>query len=110
MIESFEPLRESGTVSDEMWGEKTLPKLLGLRGAVGTILFYEDPSHIEPFSGKFPMYKEHFAPWADHSNAMHQYFCAFFSSSVAYGRANEKKCGLVSRPLGSGLISNITIP
>ena len=38
------------------------------------ILFYEDPAHIKPFSEKFAIYKDHFQPWADHSNAMHQYF------------------------------------
>lgn len=26
---------------------------------------------------KFPAYKDNFLPWADHSNAMHQYFRMF---------------------------------
>lgn len=38
------------------------------------VLFYEDPTHIQPFQEKFPIFKNHFQPWADHSNAMHQYF------------------------------------
>lgn len=41
------------------------------------ILFFEDPAHVKPFQEKFPTFKQHFQPWADHSNAMHQYFRMF---------------------------------
>lgn len=50
----------------------------------GQILFYEDPAHIKPFSEKFALYKDKFVPWADHSNAMHQYFRMFGPASPIF--------------------------
>lgn len=41
------------------------------------ILFYEDPAHIKPMQEMFATYKDNFLPWAEHSNAMHQYFRMF---------------------------------
>jgi predicted oxidoreductase (fatty acid repression mutant protein) len=71
-------------VDTETWTARTLPKLRGLRGATGTVLFYEDPAHIEPFVQKFPVYKDHFGAWAEQSNAMHQYFrtSAYFGTKA----------------------------
>ncbi|KAI9375208.1 Nitroreductase-like protein [Aspergillus egyptiacus] len=57
-------------VPEQVWQKQTLPKLQWFKA--GT-LFCEDPAHIKPFSEKFSLYKEHFQPWADRSNAMHQY-------------------------------------
>ncbi|EKV13115.1 hypothetical protein PDIG_39930 [Penicillium digitatum PHI26] len=73
-IEAFEELVKAGKIPQELWAKQTLPKLLGFKGAYGTILFYEDPAHIKPMQEKFAAFKENFVPWADHSNAMHQYF------------------------------------
>ncbi|KAJ9309053.1 hypothetical protein DTO217A2_1422 [Paecilomyces variotii] len=74
VIEVFAGLVKTGTIPEDLWKNQTLPKLQGLKAAVGTILFYEDPAHIKPFSEKFALYKDHFEPWARDSNAMHQYF------------------------------------
>ncbi|EEH03726.1 nitroreductase [Histoplasma capsulatum var. duboisii H88] len=63
-----------GKMSKEMWETHTKPKLQGFRAAYGTILFFEDPEHIAPMAEKFPTYRDQFAPWAQHTNAMHQYF------------------------------------
>lgn len=38
------------------------------------VLFYEDPAHIKTFQEKFATFADKFEPWADHSNAMHQFF------------------------------------
>ncbi|KAJ5466938.1 hypothetical protein N7475_004690 [Penicillium sp. IBT 31633x] len=73
-IKAFEDLVHAGKISTEMWEKQTLPKLLGLKGAYGTVLFFEDPAHIKPMQEKFATYKDNFQPWAEHSNAMHQYF------------------------------------
>lgn len=46
------------------------------------VLFYEDPAHIAPFKEKFATYKDHFESWAEHSNAMHQYFRTLYPSPL----------------------------
>ncbi|KAJ6088371.1 hypothetical protein N7486_009632 [Penicillium sp. IBT 16267x] len=74
VIESFDNLLKSGVVPEEVWKNQTLPKLTGMKAAVGTVLFYEDPAHVKPYAEKFAIYKDHFEPWAEHTNAMHQYF------------------------------------
>lgn len=75
VIDTFNnDLVRTGVVPEQLWKGQTLPKLQGMKNGIGTILFYEDPAHIKPFSEKFAIYKDHFVPWADHSNAMHQYF------------------------------------
>ncbi|CAG8288247.1 unnamed protein product [Penicillium nalgiovense] len=84
-IEAFEGLVKAGKISQEIWEKQTLPKLLGFKGAYGTILFYEDPAHIEPMQEKFATYKDNFLPWADHSNAMHQYFLWTGLEALGFG-------------------------
>ncbi|KAL3430774.1 Nitroreductase-like protein [Aspergillus tetrazonus] len=73
-IDVFQNLLNTDAIPKEVWERQTLPKLQGFRAGVGTILFYEDPTHIKPFSEKFPLYRNQFQPWAEHSNAMHQFF------------------------------------
>ncbi|CDM35503.1 hypothetical protein DTO013E5_8019 [Penicillium roqueforti] len=84
-IEVFEGLVKTGKIPQEIWEKQTLPKLLGFKGAYGTILFYEDPAHIKPMQEKFPAYKDNFLPWADHSNAMHQYFLWTGLEALGFG-------------------------
>ncbi|KAL4791658.1 Nitroreductase-like protein [Aspergillus venezuelensis] len=76
-IDTFQGLVKTGAIPKETWEKQTLPKLQGFKAGVGTVLFYEDPAHIKPFSEKFALYKDKFGPWAEHSNAMHQYFSVF---------------------------------
>ncbi|KAJ9200018.1 hypothetical protein DTO164E3_2852 [Paecilomyces variotii] len=85
VIEVFAGLVKTGTIPEDLWKNQTLPKLQGLKAAVGTILFYEDPAHIKPFSEKFALYKDHFEPWARDSNAMHQYFLWVGLESLGFG-------------------------
>ncbi|KAJ6072616.1 hypothetical protein N7467_010701 [Penicillium canescens] len=84
-IEAFGGLVKSGKVSQEMWENQTLPKLKGFQAAYGTVLFFEDPAHIKPFQEKFPPFKDYFASWADHSNAMHQYFLWTGLEALGFG-------------------------
>ncbi|KAK2755789.1 hypothetical protein FQN54_005939 [Arachnomyces sp. PD_36] len=81
----FEGLVEAGKIPKEMWEGHTQPKLQGMRNGYGTVLFFEDPAHIAPFSEKFPTYKEQFPKWAQHSNAMHQYFLWTTLESLGFG-------------------------
>ena len=37
VIDTFAELVKTGAVSEEMWRKQTLPKLQGMRGAVGTV-------------------------------------------------------------------------
>ncbi|KKK23920.1 hypothetical protein AOCH_003826 [Aspergillus ochraceoroseus] len=99
VIETFEGLVKAGTVPEQTWKNQTLPKLQGMRGAVGTILFYEDPAHIKPFSEKFALYKDHFQPWADHSNAMHQYFLWAGLESLGFGANLQHYNPLIDAPI-----------
>ncbi|KAJ5832953.1 hypothetical protein N7474_001264 [Penicillium riverlandense] len=75
----------SGAVPEEMFKNQTLPKLQGFKKAYGTILFFEDPAHIKPFQEKFAAFAHHFEPWADHSNAMHQYFMWTGLEALGFG-------------------------
>ncbi|KAK4870311.1 hypothetical protein LT330_005365 [Penicillium expansum] len=84
-IEAFEGLVKAGKIPQELWEKQTLPKLLGFKGAYGTILFYEDPAHIKPMQEKFATFKDNFVPWADHSNAMHQYFLWTGLEALGFG-------------------------
>ncbi|KAJ6096670.1 hypothetical protein N7486_007416 [Penicillium sp. IBT 16267x] len=84
-ISVFEGLVASGTVPEEIFKNHTLPKLQGFKAAYGTILFYEDPAHIKPMQEKFATYAAHFEPWADQSNAMHQYFLWTALESLGFG-------------------------
>ncbi|KAJ5388122.1 hypothetical protein N7509_010663 [Penicillium cosmopolitanum] len=83
--EAFAPLVQSGAVPEEVFKNQTLPKLQGFKAAAGTILFYEDPAHVKGFQEKFAAYADKFEPWADHSNAMHQYFLWTALESVGFG-------------------------
>ncbi|PYH40764.1 Nitroreductase [Aspergillus saccharolyticus JOP 1030-1] len=84
VIGVFQNLVKTGAVPERVWKNQTLPKLKGFKAAVGTILFYEDPAHIEPYSEKFSLYKDQFEPWAQHSNAMHQYFSLGFGANLQH--------------------------
>ncbi|KAJ5772896.1 hypothetical protein N7457_007792 [Penicillium paradoxum] len=84
-IEAFEELVKAGKIPTELWKKQTLPKLLGMKGAYGTILFYEDPAHIKPMQEKLATYKDNFQPWAEHSNAMHQYFLWTGLEALGFG-------------------------
>jgi predicted oxidoreductase (fatty acid repression mutant protein) len=114
VIDTFMQLVQSGAVPETTWKNQTLPKLQGMKNGVGTILFYEDPAHIKPFSEKFATYKAHFQPWAEHSNAMHQYFRTFLSPYQLRLRSHiltpNEQSGQPSSPSVSAQTSNTTIP
>ncbi|GIJ82057.1 hypothetical protein Asppvi_000560 [Aspergillus pseudoviridinutans] len=99
VIDTFMQLVQSGAVPEATWKNQTLPKLQGMKNGVGTILFYEDPAHIKPFSEKFATYKEHFQPWAEHSNAMHQYFLWTALESLGFGANLQHYNPLIDGPV-----------
>ncbi|KZZ95761.1 nitroreductase [Ascosphaera apis ARSEF 7405] len=72
-VKVFEGLVATGAVPKEAFESWTKPKLASFRAGKGTVLFYEDPAHIAGFQEKFPAFKDQFEPWAEHTNAMHQY-------------------------------------
>ncbi|OJD10647.1 hypothetical protein AJ78_08395 [Emergomyces pasteurianus Ep9510] len=75
----------SGALPKDTWENQTKPKLEGFKAAYGTILFFEDPAHIAPLAEKFPIYADRFAPWAQHTNAMHQYYLWLALRSAGLG-------------------------
>lgn len=58
--------------SEKQWAA-TSQKVDGFKGAAGTALFFEDMAPIKKLQEKFPTYKENFAVWSEHGNAMNQY-------------------------------------
>ncbi|KAL2218244.1 Nitroreductase-like protein [Thermoascus aurantiacus ATCC 26904] len=99
VIEAFGGLVKTGAISEEMWKSHTLPKLQGLKAGVGTILFYEDPAHIKPYSEKFALYKDHFVPWAEHANAMHQYYLWVGLESLGFGANLQHYNPVIDEPV-----------
>ena len=54
--------------------KKTEEKIDGsFRSGYGTILFFEDMSVVEALQERFPLYKDNFPVWSDHSAGMHQF-------------------------------------
>ncbi|KAJ5726708.1 uncharacterized protein N7483_008065 [Penicillium malachiteum] len=98
-VKIFEDLVAAGTVPEEVFKNQTLPKLNRFKAAYGTILFFEDPAHIQGFKEKFPTYKNHFEPWADHSNAMHQYFLWTALESLGFGANIQHYNPLINEPV-----------
>ncbi|KAJ5272764.1 hypothetical protein N7478_007889 [Penicillium angulare] len=96
---TFEGLVATGAVPEETYKNQTLPKLQMFKAAYGTILFYEDPAHIKGFQDKFAAFKDHFEPWADHSNAMHQYFLWTALESVGFGANLQHYNPLINEPV-----------
>ncbi|KAL2007691.1 hypothetical protein VTN00DRAFT_7673 [Thermoascus crustaceus] len=101
IIDAFGGLVKTGAIPEEMWKNQTLPKLQGLKAGVGTILFYEDPAHIAPLSEKFALYKDHFGPWAEHSNAMHQYYLWTGLESLGFGATLQHYNPIIDAPVAS---------
>ncbi|KAL4886927.1 Nitroreductase-like protein [Aspergillus karnatakaensis] len=99
VIDVFQNLVKTGAIPEQVWQKQTLPKLQGFKAGVGTILFYEDPAHILPFSEKFALYKDQFQPWADHSNAMHQYFLWTGLESLGFGANLQHYNPLIDAPV-----------
>ncbi|RDW81230.1 nitroreductase family protein [Aspergillus mulundensis] len=99
IIDVFQNLVKTGAIPKEVWEKQTLPKLQGFQAGVGTILFYEDPEHIKPFSEKFALYKDQFEPWAEHSNAMHQYFLWTGLESLGFGANLQHYNPLIDAPV-----------
>ncbi|EED14932.1 nitroreductase family protein, putative [Talaromyces stipitatus ATCC 10500] len=84
-IDAFKPLVSTGAVPQEVFDNQTKPKLEAFKAAYGTILFYEDPTHIKPYAEKFPAFGSKFPEWADHTNAMHQWFLWAGLESLGFG-------------------------
>ncbi|XRM47873.1 Putative nitroreductase [Aspergillus tubingensis] len=98
-MDLFQARVKEGTLPEEMWKNQTQPKLQGFKNGLGTILFYEDPAHIEPFKEKFPTYKDQFEPWAHHTNAMHQYFLWIGLESLGFGANLQHYNPLIDAPV-----------
>ncbi|KAL4970981.1 nitroreductase family protein [Aspergillus stella-maris] len=98
-IDAFQGLVKTGAIPKETWEKQTLPKLQGFKAGVGTVLFYEDPTHIKPLSEKFALYKDKFGPWAEHSNAMHQYFLWSGLESLGFGANLQHYNPLIDAPV-----------
>ena len=51
----------------------TEKKIAGIKGGIGTILFFEDTSIVKGLQEKFPLYSESFPVWSIQSTAMLQF-------------------------------------
>lgn len=51
----------------------------------GTVLFYEDYAVIEEFQNKFPLYRDNFPVWSEHTSAMHQWVVWTLLEQAGFG-------------------------
>ena len=51
----------------------------------GTILFFEDNAIVEKLQEKFPLYKDSFPTWSNHTSAMHQFAIWTMLEDVGFG-------------------------
>lgn len=51
----------------------------------GTILFFEDEAVIRDMQAHFPLYRDNFPTWAEHTSAMHQYAAWIALAEVGMG-------------------------
>ncbi|PGH28962.1 hypothetical protein GX50_08291 [[Emmonsia] crescens] len=63
----------SATVPPEIFQNLYSPRITMYRAAYGTALFYEDPAPLKVMEEKWPMLKDKFPQWSEHSSGMHQY-------------------------------------
>ncbi|KAI9931982.1 hypothetical protein MW887_009483 [Aspergillus wentii] len=63
----------SSTVPAELFQKLYKPRIELFRAGYGTILFYEDHAPFEPLAEKWPMLKDKFPEWSNHSSGMHQF-------------------------------------
>ncbi|GAB6975133.1 nitroreductase family protein [Prevotella falsenii] len=54
--------------------ENTKEKIeTSFQNGYGTLLFYEDQAPVKALQEQFPLYKQNFPVWSEHTNAMHQF-------------------------------------
>lgn len=54
--------------------EKTKEKIdRSFAGGYGTVLFFEDQDTVKQLQEQFPLYKDNFPTFSEHTNAMHQF-------------------------------------
>lgn len=53
--------------------QATEDKINSFRNGYGTVLFFEDQSVIEELQSNFPLYKDNFPVWSQHSSGMLQF-------------------------------------
>lgn len=57
----------------ESFEASTKARLAGFRNAYGSVLYFEDPENTRILENKFAFIKDKFAPWAEHTSAIHQF-------------------------------------
>ncbi|CRG83146.1 hypothetical protein PISL3812_00494 [Talaromyces islandicus] len=105
-VDALKELVATGAVPQETFDTQTKPKLDSFKAAYGTVLFYEDPAHIKPLSEKFPAFASKFPEWADHTNAMHQWFIWSGLESLGFGANLQHYNPLID----SGLAKAFDVP
>ena len=70
-------------VSPEIFAEQTAPQLAAVRGAAGSILFYQDTDVVSDLQQRMPLYADTFPVSADKEFAMMQY--AIWTTFAAAG-------------------------
>ncbi|KAJ5119865.1 hypothetical protein N7448_010534 [Penicillium atrosanguineum] len=60
------------SVPTEQFEKLYQPRIAGFRAGYGTVLFYEDPAPVKLLEEKWPMLKDQFPIWSNHSSGMHQ--------------------------------------
>lgn len=90
-------------------------KINSFASGYGTILFFEDIAVVEGLQNQFPLYKDHFPVWSQHSSAMHQFVIWTALEAEGFGASLQHYAPLVDAavrekwhvPLGWKLIAQM---
>ena len=63
----------------------------------GTILFFEDEAVVRSMQAHFPLYRDHFLSWSEHTSAMHQYAVWIALAEAGMGASLQHYNPLIDR-------------
>ena len=70
---------------------------LAFASGYGTILFFEDESVIREMQTRFPLYRDNFVTWSEHTSAMHQYATWIALAEVGMGASLQHYNPLIDK-------------
>ena len=72
-------------VAPAMFGRTEQKINTSFAAGYGTILFFEDEAVVRDMQAHFPLYRDNFPTWAEHTSAMHQYAAWVALAEVGMG-------------------------
>ncbi|MDR3339452.1 MAG: nitroreductase family protein [Candidatus Symbiothrix sp.] len=76
-------------------------KINSFAAGYGTVLYFEDQSIIGSLQEKFPIYKENFPVFAEHTSAMHQFAVWIMLEDIGFGASLQHYNPLIDEEIRS---------